>query len=112
MGASSFTEGEELPAEATMQLDNLAEIYSKFPFLNIEIQAHTTGAKNEVGKKTKKVSSKARGMWVAAKLNMRGIPNNMLSSTGMGDDQLIEGIDPEDKGQKRIVAVLTKNRVF
>ncbi len=105
-------EGEELPAEASIQLDNLAAIYTTFPFLKIEVQAHTSAAKNDVGKKTKKIASKTLAMWVSAKLNMRGVPNNMLSSTGMGDEELIKDIDPEDKGQKRIVAVLTKDRAF
>lgn len=105
-------EGEELPAEASIQLDNLAAIHTTFPFLKIEIQAQTSAANNDLGKKTKQIASKTRAMWVSAKLNMRGVPNNMLSSTGMGDEELIKDIDPTDKGQKRIVAVLTKDRAF
>ena len=105
-------EGEELPAEATVQLDNLAEIYTLFPFLKIEIQAHTTAAGNDFGRKTKKVSSKARAMWVATKLNLKGVPNEMLSSSGMADEDLLPEYEPDDKAQKRIMAVLTKSRAF
>lgn len=105
-------EGEELPAEASIHLDNLTEIANSFPYIMIDIQAHSTQAKNGAGRVAKKTGTKARAVWVATKLNLKGVENNRLSSTGMGDEQLLEGLDPEDKAHKRIMAVLTKNKDF
>ena len=105
-------EGEELPAEAAIQLDHLTDIATAFPNLTIEIQAHTTAANNGAGRLAKKTASKARAVWVATKLNFRGIDNSRLSTSGMGDEMLLEEIDPEDKAQKRIMAVLTKSTNF
>lgn len=105
-------EGEELPVEAAIQLDHLTDIATAFPNLEIEIQAHTTAANNSAGRIAKKTASKARAVWVATKLNFRGIDNSRLSTSGMGDEMLLEEIDPEDKAQKRIMAVLTKSTNF
>jgi len=101
-------DGEELPAEAVIQLDNLAEIHSNFPFLKIEVQAHTTAAKNELGKKTKMAASKARALWVSTKLKLRDVPKEQLSSKGMGDTELLKDLEPDDKAQRRIMAVISK----
>lgn len=105
-------EGEELPAEAAIQLENLAEIASSFPYINIEIQAHTTAADNGAGRVAKKTTSKARALWVATKLSLKGVENSRLSSTGMADESLLDGFDPEDKAHKRIMAVLSKSKDF
>lgn len=105
-------EGEELPAEATLQLENLAEIANSFPYINMEIQAHSSKAKNGASRIAKKTGTKARAVWVSTKLNLKGIESSRLSSSGMADKQLLEGIDPEDKAHKRIMAVLTKSKDF
>ncbi|GAB5539864.1 MAG: hypothetical protein Salg2KO_19670 [Salibacteraceae bacterium] len=102
-------EGDELPAEAAVQLQNLSDISIGFPYLSLEIQAHTTKAENKVARAAKKATSKARALWVATKLNMRGVPSERLSSKGMADEELIDSIDPDDKRQKRIVAVISKS---
>lgn len=101
-------EGEELPAEGVIELDHLAEIHTAFPFLNIEVQAHSTQAKNEVGRKAKRATCKARALWVKSKLKSRGIPGDNLTSQGMADDNLLQGIDPEDKSQRRITVLIQK----
>lgn len=101
-------EGEELSAEGESQLDNLVTIHQVFPFLLIDVQAHTTEAANGVARQAKRTASKARAVWVATKLNFKGIPSNKLSSSGMADDQLLPDYPGDDKRQKRIMAKITK----
>jgi len=78
----------------------------------MEIQAHSSKAKNGASRIAKKTGTKARAVWVSTKLNLKGIESSRLSSSGMADKQLLEGIDPEDKAHKRIMAVLTKSKDF
>lgn len=101
-------EGEELSAEGESQLDNLVTIHQVFPYLLIDVQAHTTEAANGVARQAKRTASKARAVWVATKLNFKGIPSNKLSSSGMADEQLIPDYPGDDKRQKRIMAKITK----
>jgi flagellar motor protein MotB len=61
-----------------------------------------------VERTAKKATSKARALWVATKLNFKGLPTERLSSTGMADEELLEDVAPDDKKQKRIVVRLTK----
>jgi hypothetical protein len=101
-------EGEELSAEGESQLDNLVTIHQVFPYLLIDVQAHTTEAANGVARQTKRTASKARAVWVATKLSFKGIPSNKLSSSGMADDLLLPDYSGDDKRQKRIMAKITK----
>lgn len=101
-------EGDELPADAEEQLDHLSDISLAFTELHLEVKAHTTAASNKVERTAKKATSKARALWVATKLNFKGLPTERLSSTGMADEELLEDVAPDDKKQKRIVVRLTK----
>lgn len=101
-------EGEEISAEGKQQLDNVAELLKAHPELKCEIQGHTTKAKNAVGATAKKTASGARALWVKTKLSFRGVDKDQLESNGYGDEQLLEGVDPEDESQKRLVLVMTK----
>lgn len=105
-------DGDELPSEAVVELDHLADIHAAFPFLMMEVQAHSPKAKNEIGRKAKRVACKARALWVREKLKARGIPKESLTSAGMADDDLLPEIPADDKSQKRITATLTKGANF
>ncbi|GEM_PF-1647294 len=105
-------EGEELPSEGGLELDHLAEIQTAFPFLNIDIQAHSTAAKNKVGRTAKRATCKARALWVMAKLRTRGVNKENISASGMADDALIPGLPTDDKAHRRITAVITRGASF
>jgi hypothetical protein len=105
-------EGEELSVDAEEQLNNLVSIHTAFPFLLIDVQAHTTEANNGVARQAKKATSKARAVWVATKLNLKGIPGDKLSSSGMADEQLLDAYEGDDKRQKRIMAKITRGKQF
>lgn len=101
-------EGEELPIEGSIQIENLCDIMTAFPYLELEVKAHTKEASGAIAKATKKAGSKARAIWVATKVNLKGIESKRISSTGAGDDNLLEEFAPDDDRQKRLVAVLKK----
>ena len=101
-------EGEEVSVEGKEQLDNVAAMLMAHPELKCEIQGHTTKAKNAVGATSKKAASGVRALWVKTKLSARGVEKDQLDSNGYGDEQLMEGVDPEDDSQKRLVLVMSK----
>ena len=101
-------EGEEISAEGKEQLDNLAQMLKDHPELKAEIQGHTTAADNAIGRTGKKTASGTRAIWVKTKLVFRGVDGKQLSTKGYADEQLIEGIDPKDEAQKRLLISLTK----
>ena len=101
-------EGEELTDAASEQLDNLASILKANPDWVIEVQGHTEKADNAIGSGKKKVTSKARAVWVQAKMNLRGITGKQISSTGLGDGNLLPELDPKDDQHKRITIALSK----
>jgi hypothetical protein len=101
-------EGEEVSLEGNEQLDKLAALLKANPEVMCEVQAHTPKAKNAVGAAGKKTWSKARAMWVKAKLNVRGADGDQLTTQGYGDEQLLADLDPEADGQKRISLLLKK----
>lgn len=99
-------EGEDLGEDAKAQLDELAAYLKANPELSMEIQGHTTKAKNAVGAASKKTATSVRAVWVKAKLTMRGVPSDQLEANGYGDEQLLPNLDPEDPSQKRIAVAL------
>lgn len=101
-------EGEDLSAEGKEQLDNLSQMLKDHPELQVEIQGHTAAANNAIGRTAKKTASGTRAMWVKTKLVFRGVDGKQLSTKGYADEQLLEGIDPKDDAQKRLVVALTK----
>ncbi len=101
-------EGEEVSVEGNEQLDKLAALLKANPEVMCEVQAHTPKAKNAVGAAGKKTWSKARAMWVKAKLNLRGADGDQLTAKGYGDEQLLADLDPEADEQKRIALLLKK----
>ncbi|MGB0423945.1 MAG: OmpA family protein [Flavobacteriales bacterium] len=101
-------EGEEISAEGKEQLDHLAQMLKDHPELNAEIQGHTTAADNAIGRTGKKTASGTRAIWVKTKLVFRGVDGKQLSTKGYADEQLLEGIDPKDDAQKRLLISLTK----
>jgi len=95
-------EGEELSAEGTQQLDNLAAILKANPDWNAEIQGHTSKAQ-KVG------NGGVRAKWVQTKLVVgRGVPNKQLSSKGYGTDNLLPDVPEDDDKQKRITVSISK----
>jgi outer membrane protein OmpA-like peptidoglycan-associated protein len=101
-------EGEDVSLEGKEQLDKLAALLKTNPDVNCEVQGHTAKAKNAVGGAGKKTWSKARAMWVKAKLNLRGADGDQLTAKGYSDEQLLADLDPEADGQKRIALLLKK----
>jgi outer membrane protein OmpA-like peptidoglycan-associated protein len=101
-------EGEELSDEGNAQLDALADMLKNNPNLHIEIQGHTTQAKNAVGATTKKTLSGARALWVKTKLSLRGAAASQMDANGYGDEMLLPEIAPDDEAQKRIAIAMSK----
>lgn len=101
-------DGDDVSVEGIEQLDKLAALLKANPEVSCEVQAHTPKAKNAVGAAGKKTWSKARAMWVKAKLNLRGADGDQLTAKGYGDEQLLADLDPEAEGQKRIALLLKK----
>jgi outer membrane protein OmpA-like peptidoglycan-associated protein len=99
-------EGEDLSDDAKAQLDELAEYLKANPELKMEIQGHTTKAKNAVGKASKKTATSVRAVWVKAKLTMRGVPSDQLDSNGYGDEELLPNVAEDDASQKRIAVAM------
>ena len=99
-------EGEDLSDDAKAQLDELAEFLKSNPDTKMEIQGHTTKAKNAVGAASKKTATSVRAVWVKAKLTMRGVSSDQLEANGYGDEQLLADVDPEDPSQKRIAVAI------
>ncbi|NNE55964.1 MAG: OmpA family protein [Flavobacteriales bacterium] len=101
-------DSDELSAEGRAQLDALAAMMIAYPELKMEVQGHTAKAKNAVGAKAKKTLSGARALWVKTKISLRGVDGSQLTSSGYGDEQLLEGVDPEAAEQKRIAVMVSK----
>ena len=99
---------DELTAEGRNQLDAIAAMLVAYPELSLEVEGHTSKAKNAIGAQAKKAASAARALWVKTKISLRGVDGKQLSSTGYGDEQLLPGLDPEDPAQKRISVKISK----
>ncbi|MFT5227791.1 MAG: OOP family OmpA-OmpF porin [Urechidicola sp.] len=99
---------DEISAEGTAQLENLAKILNAYPNVNAEIQGHTAVAKNAIGRTGKKAASKARALWVQLKLKAMGVAGSKLSSKGYADENLISSIAEDAEEQKRIVVKFDK----
>ena len=107
-GEKSFTldkvpyEGDEISAEGKQQLDNLAALLKAYPDMNVLVKGHSRMGDNAVEKTTNKATSKARALWVQAKLSNRGVSGSQMKAKGIGGDELLEGVDGKDMSQRRI----------
>ncbi|MEM7161746.1 MAG: OmpA family protein [Bacteroidota bacterium] len=95
-------DGEELSAEGEEQLDNLAKLLMAYPDINVLVKGHSRLGDNAVEKTTNKATSKARALWVQAKLSNRGVSGKQMKAKGIGGDELLADIDPKDMAQRRI----------
>lgn len=103
LGNLEGEEGSELSEDAELQLSHIADILAANPDLKAEVQSH--------GKKTPgvKISTTARANWLKAKLvAFKDFKGEQLRAVGHGSDHLLDGVDPKDDAQKRIVIALTK----
>jgi outer membrane protein OmpA-like peptidoglycan-associated protein len=102
-------EGEEVSAEGRSQLDMVAQILEANPNLNIEIQGHSNKKNTKAGDVAAKAASKARAEWAKLKLIIgHDAIGSRISTKGYGSEMPLEGIDPTDDAQKRIVVLFSK----
>ncbi|MEM7161728.1 MAG: OmpA family protein [Bacteroidota bacterium] len=107
-GSKSFTldkvpyEGDEISAEGKAQLDNLAALLKAYPDMNVLVKGHSRLGDNAVEKTTNKATSKARALWVQAKLSNRGVSGKQMKAKGIGGDEPLADVDGKDMSQKRI----------
>ena len=102
-------EDEEISAEGRAQLDAIAALLEANPNLKAEIQGHTPRKGSKMEESAAKVASKTRALWTKGKLVIGhdAVAKN-LTTKGYGSDKPLEGIDPADDRQKRIVIELSK----
>ena len=102
-------EGEEVTAEGRSQLDMVAQILEANPNLNLEVQGHTNKKNSKAADVAAKAASKARAEWTKIKLILgHEAVGKRITTKGYGSEMPIEGIDPTDDAQKRIVVLFTK----
>jgi len=113
-GENSFTldkvpyEGDEISAEGKEQLDNLAALLKAYPDMNVLVKGHSRIGDNAIEKTTNKASSKARALWVQAKLSNRGVSGSQMKAKGIGGDELLADVDGKDMLQRRITIEFEK----
>lgn len=97
-----------LTSGAQTNLDKLTNILQKYPDTNIEIIGHTDSKGTD---RYNKDLSERRASAVAAYLRNKNIPDNRISTRGMGEDDPVASNDTEDSRSlnRRVEFVITAN---
>lgn len=77
----------EITSDIALELDNVVEMFQKFPQLQLQIENHTD---SRGGSRTNKLVSQKRADAIKNYLLQKGIPSsNLLSSTGYGEERIM-----------------------